>query len=575
METTYDFLEALGLDEAAQERDIRRAYARKLKLIDQEREPDAFQALRDAYEVALDWARWKLAQEAQQAPNDTPADAPADTPAADASVLAEARSPAAAAPPRATAAAAPPPAEPVNPAQLGAEVYHRFLADASALVALPKHGEVSAWRAAIEARFGDDELVNIDARIYFEAYIASLLASGWHPGHEILFIAAQEAFGWDEDSRGLRQLGQAGRMLDQAIEERRLFEALQPTERTRVRDLVKMLRQQELPATRRIRAAMPDVERMLERFPAFMAVIAPMENVERWRAVYRDSGGPPIVVDAEETIAPPAEPKRTFTTLQGALLVLVLFAVLRAMFNHAGGEQGAGSGGFFPPGAQQQMPAVPQEVLDRVVPPVRYTPPPQAKAGKLEVVYKVFLNFDNKVERVQNWQTSGDPGFDAAVGDALRKASPFPAGTPREFSVQYSTTVERDARLPKAGGNRTLMPELPLSEAELRAHLPPIRFVPSPDAKEGTYRGRYRVYLDHDGKVNSVKTIEASGDPRLDRAVNLAFWAAKPFPGGFRSFDFTYSTRVFRKPAAPEGLPGDGQAQPEVAATPPETDVED
>lgn len=472
MDTTYDFLELLELDEGAEERDIRRAYARKLKRIDQEADPDAFQALRSAYEVALDWARWKLAQDGADAP-----------PAAADSVVQEAP-PAAQEP--APAPEPEPEPEPPEAMRLGGEVFGRLGNSAKELTESGKLGDVEAWRAAIEARFGDEELVNIDARIYFEAFVASMLANGWRQGHEALFVAAKEAFAWDGDRRRLWQLGQAGRLLDQAIEERHVFHAQPGNEQVRMRELAKMLRSEGLPARREILKSMRDAERMLARFPALMAIVTDMGNVERWRAIYREAGGKPIDLDAEDAVTAPAGPQRTFSTWQGVVLFLALSAVLRAVFNHSGGEQDAGRGGIPP--TLQQAPG--QTTFGPIVPPVR------------------------------------------------------------------------DPRLPKAGGAETLVKEQPVFEAELLAHLPPIRFVPSPDAKQGRYSGKYRVYLDFDGKVNSVTTIQPSGDTRLDRTIHLAFWASKPFPGGFRSFDFSYTTEIIRTPAG-------------LSTTPPETSIED
>ncbi|VXB49337.1 TonB family protein [Massilia sp. 9I] len=558
MESTYDFLVALGLDESAQERDIRRAYARRLKQIDQELDPAAFQALRDAYEVALDWARWKLAQDGAQASAEPPADDGA-TP--------DAPSPLASAPESTPEVEG---EQPPDAAQLGATVYHRFLEAAGKLVVLPKHGEVAAWRAAIEARFADEELFNIDARIYFEAYIASLLASGWRPGHEVLFVAAQEAFGWAEDPRGLRQLGQAGRMLDQAIEERRLFDAQQATDRARMRDLIKMLRQQELPSTRRIRAAMKDVERILGRFPAFMEVVAGMENVERWRSVYREWGGAPIVLEGEAWAEPPP-PEESFLSRHGAGIFILAVVVLAGIFNSGRDKDKLDTprpASYKRFDQASGVPRIADAVLREAVPTVRYTPPPGKDRRDLEVVYKVFLNVDGKVERVQNWQTSGEPGFDQAVGIALRNAKPFPLETPREFEVRYTGDMTRPgaAQRTQADMGVPAPAPAPLTLDLLRKHLPKVQFKPAPDAKPGDYNGTYKVKLGRDGKVLDVEVAKSSGDPGLDQAVKDAVGKAKPFAPGTASFQFTYGTTIFRKerpPEAPVQRPQDAPPEPE------------
>jgi hypothetical protein len=51
--------EILGLDEEADERAIKRQYARLLKTTRPDEDPAAFQALREAYEHALRWAQWR------------------------------------------------------------------------------------------------------------------------------------------------------------------------------------------------------------------------------------------------------------------------------------------------------------------------------------------------------------------------------------------------------------------------------------------------------------------------------------------------------------------------------------
>ncbi|HEY0063843.1 MAG TPA: hypothetical protein VGC21_17125 [Telluria sp.] len=51
------FAKRLGIEPDADERTIKRAYARELKLIDQAADPAGFQDLRESYEAALFWLR--------------------------------------------------------------------------------------------------------------------------------------------------------------------------------------------------------------------------------------------------------------------------------------------------------------------------------------------------------------------------------------------------------------------------------------------------------------------------------------------------------------------------------------
>lgn len=535
MDATFDFLALLGLGQDARERDIRSAYARRLKRIDQDRDPDAFQQLRAAYETALDWAAWKLRQAEQQTAQerqDAPVAAPASTAqaATDAPVAAADTTPA-----------------PDDPHALAQAVFDRLAADMEVLAATPADDDARFWKSALRRRLDDGELFNVEARIVFEAIVAAVLARGWRPGHESLFVAAQDVFEWDRDQRRLLQFGQSGAVLDAAIAERRLFDTLAPAEQQAMRRAARALREPAPPNTRELRALMRNIEAMMARFPMLMRVIVSLDNVEHWRSSYQDvtgmAPGAPLEVVGDLPPPPPPAFLRIWNWIRNALAIMFLLGLVGTLLD-PGGERASGTRRHtqLP---NHDSPTVGSAVLRAHVEPVRFTPSATAKPGPLDTRVRVFLDADGKVERTQNVLTSGEPPFDAAVARALAEARPFPPDTPREFEVGFSASIDA-AELERARQARAAGP----SAAQLARHIPPVSWTPTRFAREGKLTLRYVVFLDARGRIERFEQGMSSGDPRLDHAFEDALRAAKPFPDEVaRSFEVSWSTTVTRKPA--------------------------
>ncbi len=290
-----DFLERLGLDTGADERAIRQAYARLLKHIDQETDAAGFQALREAYEAARQWARGAARAPAEEQP--VPA-AAAPAPAAAAPAPPEPP-----APPAPAVQAAPPAVQepPLPSPDIAAQAV--FAVFYTHIEASPPASEAAA-RQALDEALGDEGLTNLDARGIFEWGVADLLASGWRPGHEFLFTAALAVFRWEAEARRLGRFGPAGQFIDAAIVEKLAREADPPAARTRQDELIRQLRQPGHPGVRTLMTELGLAEELAARFPHWMSLQAPRESLSRWQQWARSTtprGAPPEPAPAAST----------------------------------------------------------------------------------------------------------------------------------------------------------------------------------------------------------------------------------------------------------------------------------
>ncbi len=217
----------LGVAADASETEIRRAYARRLKITRPDDDPDAFQALRDAYERATQIAQRRAAGHAAERDSWDSSDftESVDEPThhADAepepALLAAApprpppaapRPPESQTPPRPAHDTAPPPPKPAPamqrepaPADVAQAALQRFLASRKG---------APHTRIAFDAFLREDALMHLAVRDAFELVCAEYCARA--DVGETLRIEIADAFGWDTDARFvLRALPHAGPIL--------------------------------------------------------------------------------------------------------------------------------------------------------------------------------------------------------------------------------------------------------------------------------------------------------------------------------------------------------------------------
>lgn len=273
------FLQRLDLSEDADERAIRRAYARELKLIDQEADPAGFQYLREAYDTALYWVRHKDEFEEHIAIEELEA------------VTVEAPAQPSLPPPGPAEHSHADPA-PASPQDQPLEIDHDALAEAVFADFLGRAGDIAherpampeaPWQRELRASLDDPRLINITAREMFERRVAELLTSGWRPGHEALLVAAVKVFDWAGDRRRVFSLGRSGAMLDAAIDERATFDLQADAQREQQRRLIERLRDPKPARTRELVLDSATLETLIARFPTWLALVTSVDNIMQWR----------------------------------------------------------------------------------------------------------------------------------------------------------------------------------------------------------------------------------------------------------------------------------------------------
>jgi len=362
-------------------KEIKRAYARELKLIDLEKNPEAFQKLREAYEAAL-----KNAHQAEPTPAPEPLPAPAPEPL---------------------------PA-PVPVHELVAQL-ERGIADIA-------RGRIAddelIWKDEIGRLLEALRPLNLAAQAEFERQVGILLLKGWKHGHEALLVAAAEVFGWSEAGWRWDHLGANGATLDTVIALRHCLEHFEASEHRHFRYVIRDLRQQYEPTKEALSRDLPYASFLEKHFAPLLAVLVPPSRVEAWRQAYRKP-------------QPSLKYRYQFAIMAA---ILALFFALKAINRSPYQDQPK------PP----SLPPPPAEVVDQSIQPQELTPAQRQMIlnqlyqngwhATSPAKYDVILDSTGRPHAVTMLQSSGVIADDFALEVAIRKIARYPADFPRRFT---------------------------------------------------------------------------------------------------------------------------------------------
>ncbi|XLZ71599.1 TonB C-terminal domain-containing protein [Massilia sp. SR12] len=531
MRDSFPFLIRLGLRPDVDAKDIRRAYSRELKKIDQEADPTGFQELREAYETALNWHAHMQFEAAQQAAQDTPSEP---------------------LPEQAPVAAPPPVPDPAlvmeqeDPYQLADQAFEKLLASTGMLVQRNDSRNRALWKAVLQRSLDDDRLLNLTARAIFEARIIQLLASGWKPGHETLFVVANDIFEWERDRNRILQFGEAGGMVNRAIDEWKVYESLPPGTVSTFKQLINFIRTTPDPSN----AGRNDLmlfHQMASRFYTWLAVIIDRQILEAWghaanTEVERNGPGTAVPMERSEPEWQPEPEAKSDWARPGLLwpLFLVIVFVVRSCFSTVDEDTQAKRFARTTQAAPQYNSAQGEnppskEHIERIRASIKYQWPANAAAGKYAVEYEVYIDSGGNFLGTQLVTSSGDAGYDAAVRKAIKDSTPFVRGTATAFRLRYSMEITKPEP-PK--GKRA-------SKAQLQAVQDEIFYVPGAAIKDGVLKVGYELELNDQGRVISLKKLKASRDPNFDEVVADALRETRAFPPDtLRKFNVEYARTI-------------------------------
>ncbi len=199
----------LGIPRGSDRAEIRRAYARALKITNPEDDPQGFMALREAYETALNWVDYDDYDYHEDETDDAPV--PVEVDAVQRPIWAE--------PAAEPVLADPDPFAEIRTVEQGD--LRRLTAALEGGLRGPWHGDAAALSAQIDAILGAPALIEIETRDSIEYWLSNLLADTV-PRSDAILMQAVAAFGWEQEGNRPPAVWQ----ILNRIDEWRIIEAL-------------------------------------------------------------------------------------------------------------------------------------------------------------------------------------------------------------------------------------------------------------------------------------------------------------------------------------------------------------